>query len=107
MGLVDCDEGTMNGQDSESESRQSAKERGPYTQDLEPRLRVVEGEIRELKVELKHTATKEYISERETSMFRWLVGILLAAGAAILAALIRTFVDYPPRCVFCCIIPKN
>ena len=80
----------MNGHGDESESR---KFREGLWLSLENRVRKVEGDVRALETELKHMATEAYVSTRETANFRWLVGVLLAAVFATIAALIRTFVN--------------
>ena len=80
----------MNGHGDESESQ---KFREGLWLSLEDRVRKVEGDVRELETELKHMATEAYVSTREAANFRWLLGVLLAAVFATIAALIRTFVN--------------
>ena len=84
----------MNGHGDESESQ---KFREGLWLSLEGRVRKVEGDVRELKTELKtelkHLATKKNTEETKTWMLRWLIGGLVAAGVAIFASLIRTFVN--------------
>ncbi len=62
----------MNGHDAESESRKYGE------LSLESRIRAVEGDMRELKTEMKHMATKAWI------LGGILGGMGVAAGIAIL-----------------------
>ena len=72
---------------------------------IEGRLRDLEVQVARVETKLAHVATREdiadlktIIAEKETTSTRWLIGIivsavvaLLAAMAAVAAALIRTF----------------
>ena len=64
----------------------------------EGRLRAVEQDVREIKTEIKHLATKEDIADlrtlvatREASLQRWLIGILISAVGTTVIALIKLF----------------
>lgn len=68
-------------------------------QDHENRLRVIEGDVREIKTELRHMATKEdisslkeLISAREARLLRWLMGLCVTALVSIALALVSTIV---------------
>lgn len=62
------------------------------------RMRNVENKISAIEAKLSYLATREdiqsikaFISERETVQTRWLVGVVLAAVAALFVAVIRVF----------------
>ena len=44
-----------------------------------------------LETMIKYMATKEDLADRESKTMKWLVGVMLAAAAATVAALIRTY----------------
>lgn len=61
--------------------------------------RDVHGRVSALEAHLQHLATKEdiqrietLIAKREAAMLRWLIGLVLTAGAALAIALVRVFV---------------
>lgn len=52
-----------------------------------------------IEAKMEHVATREDVSElkvlierKESTMLRWLLGILAVAGVSVLAALLRTFI---------------
>ena len=58
------------------------------------------GRLSALEAELKHLVTKEdirrieaLIAQREASLQRWLIGVIGGAAAALVLALVRTFVS--------------
>ncbi|MCY4462157.1 MAG: hypothetical protein OXC26_17475 [Albidovulum sp.] len=60
--------------------------------------RNLHGRVSALEAHLHHLATKEdiseikvLISERETLMLRWLIGIISIASITLIAAILRTF----------------
>ncbi len=66
---------------------------------IEGRLRSLEQQITEVRTRLEYLPTKEdlegiktLIAEKESRMLKWMVGIMIAAVAAIGTALLRTFV---------------
>ena len=70
----------------------------PDRHGIEARLRQVESAVTEIRTALKHLASKEDIAEvkrviveREASLQRWLIGILLAALSTTALALVRFF----------------
>ena len=61
--------------------------------------RDLHGRVSALEAHLQHLATKEdirrietLIAQREAAMLRWLIGLVLTAGAALAIALVRVFV---------------
>ena len=64
------------------------------------RLRLVELAVERIDERMKHMPTKEdlqeiktLISDRESAMLKWLIGIVAVSLIAVLVALIRTFFD--------------
>ncbi|MCY4218029.1 MAG: hypothetical protein OXE41_04205 [Gammaproteobacteria bacterium] len=59
--------------------------------DISARVAVIESELKHLATKQDISDVKTLILERESSMQRWLIGILLTALVALIIAVVRTF----------------
>ena len=64
---------------------------GPRWSELDARLREVEKSVGEIKVEIRHLATREDIESMKVSFLKWVITTLITTLIAVVAALVKTF----------------
>ena len=64
---------------------------GPRWSELDARLREVEKSVGEIKVEIRHLATREDIESMKVSFLKWVLTTMAAALITVTAVLARTF----------------
>jgi len=58
---------------------------------LDERVASMEADLKHLATKADIESVKKLISDRESTMLRWLMGMMAAAGVSVAIAMIRTF----------------